>query len=61
MKKKIENSEQNLEQVKELELHELRRGKVEALQVLQVISCYDDTCCTHDTGVKVITEICVDG
>jgi hypothetical protein len=36
LKLKLETSERNLEQVRANELQELRRGKVEALQVLQV-------------------------
>jgi hypothetical protein len=36
-KLKLETAERNLEQVRANELQELRRGKVEALQVLQVI------------------------
>jgi hypothetical protein len=39
LKLKLETSERNLEQVRANELQELRRGKVEALQVLQV--CWD--------------------
>lgn len=36
MRQKIENSEHSLEREKDSELQELRRGKKEALQVLQV-------------------------
>ena len=36
MQSKIADSEQSLESVKDAELHELRRGKKEALELMQV-------------------------
>ena len=44
MSEKLVSSEQSLESEKDSEIQELRRGKVQALQVLQVRNLINDIC-----------------
>jgi len=58
---KLENSERNLEQVRASELQELRRGKVEALQVLQVCELqfiwYEITIVQHNKHLSKLNSV----